>query len=593
MDSERSAGTSVRGWLARGASVLVAVAVFAATQAGMYLANPGWSINRFRAFFEHDQLGYLAIVTNFSEGQFQDVEPDTETGSNTYPRAYYEFAGLVARAFGLTPITAWNVTGLVAQLVLVAVLATVLITAGNRWWMGLLAPIPFLLGTFAVFQGDGWYTELASHAVLWGPFAVLHPLNGEAVSLSIAGMVLLSLGWLWWWPHGKRVRLFGTIGLSLVIGLLANVQTYSFIAAVYFLAGVLAVLTIVSGRWLILAVVSIGLIPVLFVWGPRVAAEFGQLPALVFGLLPMAPGLGVLIVRTRGVVVLFFGAAALGASPQIAATVGGLAAGDPFLLYRVASNSQLGVPAAAGLLGGTVLIVPLVGIAIAGLIRRRPEWAAYALGGATAWLLLASNDLWGANAEPYRLWIDMFFLIAATILPVLVLVARDLRALSAGRWVGLAGFAVVAVLAFLSMGDFVRFAGSFQARALMDTDSDRYRVAAGLARESASESPGTLLIVGPCLDPRVVKVTAGVPIAYFHYGMAWPEDFGAVNAIVAAGGALDPVAARQASATLVLTDGRCSNDWAARYADILVPQSSGSYVASDGTTATLTISTIR
>ena len=583
------------------------MAMFLAIQAGMYLANPGWSISRFRAFFEHDQLGYLAIVTNFSEGQFLDVEPDTETGSNTYPRAYYEFAGLVARTFHLTPIAAWNITGLAAQLVLVAVLASVLIAAGNRWWTGLLAPLPFMLGTFASFLGDGWYTQMASHAVLWGPFAVLHTLNGEAVSLSIAGMALLGLGWLWWRPHGRRLRMFGTIGLSLVIGLLANVQTYSFVATVYFLAGVLAVLAIVTGRWLILGAVSIGLIPVLFVWGPQVAAEFGQLPALVFGLLPMAPGLGVLIIRTRGVVLLYFGAAVLGAAPQVIVTLTGLASGDPFLLYRVASNSQLGVPPEDGLLGGTVLIVPLVGILIAAVVRRRPEWAAYAVGCAAAWLLLATNDRWGANAEPYRLWIDTFFLIAVTILPVLVLVGRDLFASTAGlagsaeqpvpravpRWLGVAGFALVAVLAVLSMGDFVRFAWSFEARALMDTDTDRYRVAADLARDSAAENPGTLLIVGPCLDPRVVKVTAGVPIAYFHYGMAWPEKFDAVNAIVAAGVALSPAAAADANATRVLTDGRCSNDWTAQYADILVPQTSRSYVALDGATGTLTISTFR
>lgn len=582
--------------------------IFLAIQAGMYLATPGWSIARFRAFFEHDQLGYLAIVTNFSEGEFQDVEPDTETGSNTYPRAYYEFAGLVARTFHLTPIAAWNITGLLAQLVLVAVLAAVLIAAGNRWWTGLLAPAPFMLGTFARFLGDGWYTQMASHAVLWGPFAVLHTLNGEAVSLSIAGMALLGLGWLWWLPHGRRVRLFGTIGLSLVVGLLANVQTYSFVATVYVLAGVLAVLAIGAGRWLILGAASIGLIPVLFVWGPQVAAEFGQLPALVFGLLPMAPGLGVLIIRTRGVVLLYFAAAVLGASPQVIVTLTGLASGDPFLVYRVASNSQLGVPLQDGLLGGTVLIVPLVGILIAALIRRRPEWAAYAVGCGAAWLLLATNDQWGANAEPYRLWIDTFFLIAVTILPVLVLVGRDLFASTAGRVagsaerprpravpraVGVAGFALVAVLAVVSMGDFVRFAGSVEARALMDTDTDRYRVAAELAKESAAENPGTLLIVGPCLDPRVVKVTAGVPIAYFHYGMAWPEKFDAVNAILAAGAALNPAAAADANATRVLTDGRCSNDWSAQYADVLQPQSSQTYVAPDGTSGTLTISTFR
>jgi hypothetical protein len=605
-DTQRETPTW-RSRLGAGAAVVAAAGIFLATQAGMYLQTPGWSLTRFRAYYEHDQLGYLAIVTNWSQGQFQAFEPDTETGTNTYPRLYYEVVGFLARVLGLQPVVAWNVFGLLAQLALVAGLALLLIAFSRRWWTGLLAPLPFLVGTFAFVYGPDWFTTLDSHAVIWGPFGILHSLNGEAVSLSIACLALFGLGWLWLSPHSPRSRMIVTLGLSLIIGLLGNVQTYSFIATVYLLMAILAVLALVSGRHVLLAVASVALIPAVFLAGPAVSAVAGQLPTLVFGLLPTLPGIVVLVLRTRGALAMYLTAAVAGASPQVISTVTGLVNGDPFLLYRVASNSQLGVPATVGLVSGIAVIVPLGFILVAAVIRRRAFWAAYALGGATAWLLLATNDRWGANAEPYRLWMDSFFLIAATLLPMLVLVVRDLWGSSAPvpagldlpgrravpRWLVVAGVGVVAAIAAVSLTDWNRFFNADIVRALMVTDSDRDRVAAALAAESSAANPGTLLLVGPCLDPRVIKITSGVPVAYFHLGMAWPREYEAVRTIIGNSQVIDVDSARRANATQVLTDSRCPTDWGLAYADTLIPEQSRSYTADDGGPGALTLWSIR
>lgn len=598
--------TFLRPGLAAAGATLVAAGVFLATQAGMYLQTPGWSVSRFRAYYEHDQLGYLAIVKNWSEGQFQAFEPDTETGSNTYPRLYYEATGFLARALGMDPIAAWNILGLLAQLALVVALALVLIRFSGRWWMALLAPVPFLLGTFAFVYGPEWFTSLASHAVIWGPFGILHSLNGESVSLAIASVGLLGLAWLWFRPHAARTRMLWSTGISLVIGALANVQTYSFIATVYLLLGILATLAVLTSRHRLLIVLSLALLPVVFLLGPAVAAAAGQLPTLVFGLLPALPGLIVLVLRTRGAFLLYLSAVGVGASPQIVGTVLGLVSGDPFLAYRVASNSQLGVPAGVGLVSGLVLMVPLVGILVAAVLRRRAVWAAYALGSGAAWLLLATNDRWGANAEPYRLWMDCFFLIAATILPMLTLVVRDLWASSTEapappappgatkrrpvpRWAIIAGVSVVAALAAVSLTDWNRFFNAEVARALLVTESDRDVAAGALARQSAAAHPGTLLLVGPCLDPRVIKITSGVPVAYFHLGMAWPRAYDAVRSIIGNSQVIDFASARQARATQVVTDSLCPTDWAELYAGRLVAEATRPYRADDGTPGTLTI----
>lgn len=575
------------------------------TQAGMYLASPGFSLGRFRDYFVHDQLGYLAIVKNFSEGQFAAVEPDTETGANTYPRMYYEAIGLVARVTGWDPIVAWNVCGMAVQLVLVGLLAAILIGLSRRWWVGLLAPVPFMLGTFSRLTVTGWYTPLESHAVIWGPFGLLHTLNGESVSLSIAAICVLSLALLWLRPARPRTRVLLTTLISLVLGGLANVQTYSFIAAIYLLAFGLAAWVILRGRHFVLAGLSVALIPVVFLAGPTVAEVGGQLPALVFGLLPAVPGMIALIVRSRGVVLLYCVAVVLGASPQVVGTVMSLVNGDPFLAYRVASNSKLGVPLEIGIISGLALIVPLAVILAAAIWRRRPLWGAYALGAALAWILLGTNDIWGANAEPYRLYMDIFFIVAATILPIGVLVLTDLwnsgkqsdppapekTRRPVPRWAVIVAATVCIGIATASLTDWWVFYRSGIARGLLVTDSPRDAVLTDLAQQSAETHPGTLIMVDSCIDPRVLKVTSGVPIAYYHLGMAWPTDYDAIATIVSSrlSGAIDRDAAIAGNATQVLSDSACGDDWGNRYAGDLVEQSSLPYTNDDGSTGTITL----
>ncbi|WEO78140.1 hypothetical protein BJQ94_03625 [Cryobacterium sp. SO2] len=611
-----------------GVVVTVALILHLIVQAGMYLATPGFSLARFRDYFVHDQLGYLAIVKNFSEGQFAALEPDTETGANTYPRMYYEAIGLVARVTGWDPIVAWNVCGMAVQLVLVGLLAAILIRLSRRWWVGLIAPVPFMLGTFSRLTVTGWYTPLESHAVIWGPFGLLHTLNGESVSLSIAAICLLALALLWLRPARTRTRVLLTTLICLILGGLANVQTYSFIAAIYLLAFGLAAWVILRGRHLVLAALSVVLIPVVFLAGPTVADAGGQLPALVFGLLPAVPGMIALIVRSRGVVLLYCVAVVLGASPQVVGTVMGLVTGDPFLAYRVASNSELGVPLETGLISGLALIVPLAVILAAAIWRRRPVWGAYALGAALAWILLGTNDIWGANAEPYRLYMDVFFLVAATILPVGVMVLTDLWAAatphpatpaaelgsaptspapvaeepagtavpregrrSVPRWAVLVAALLCVGIATVSLTDWWVFYRAGIARSLLVTDSPRNTALNDLALQSAETHPGTLLMVDSCIDPRVLKVTSGVPIAYYHLGMAWPTEYDAIATIVSSrlSGAIDRDAAIAGDATQVLSDSACGDDWGNRYADILVEQSSLPYTQDDGSTGTITL----
>jgi hypothetical protein len=613
--------------------VLVALVLHLLAQAGMYLAVPGFSLRQFRDYFVHDQLGYLAIVKNFSEGEFAAVEPDTETGAISYPRMYYEAIGLVARVTGWDPIVAWNVCGLVVQLVLVGLLAGILIGVSRRWWVGLVAPLPFMLGTFSTYTVGDWYTPLESHALIWGPFALLHTLNGETVSLSIAAICLLSLALLWLRPARTGTRVVLTTLISAVLGALANVQTYSFIAAIYLLVFGLATWIILRGRHYVLAALSAALIPVVFWLGPTVAEAGGQLPALVFGLLPAVPGMIALVVRSRGLVLLYCVAVVGGAAPQVVGTVNGIITGDPFLAYRVASNSKLGVPFDVGMMAGLALIVPLAVILIAAILRRRPVWGAYALGGALAWILLATNDVWGANAEPYRLYMDVFFLLSATILPVLVLVfsglwrapvaapaadaapaaprtgrhaiirPRQLRRMqgkqrahnTVSRWSVIVAAPLIIGVAAVSLTDWWVFYNSSVASALMVTDTPKHRAATTLALQSAEEHPDALIMVDFCIDPRVLKVTSGVPIAYYHLGMAWPTEYDAVATIVSSrlGGNLDRDAAIAANATQVLTDSECGDFWNDRYAADLEEQASLPYTDPDGESGTITLWTLR
>jgi hypothetical protein len=588
---------SSRRWVGRLAVSLAVAVVYLATQAGWLLVRGTQPIGQLRDYFSYDQYGYLAIVKNVADGQLGLFEPDTMTGSNYYPHAYYVLVGVAARLFGVSPLSAWNILGVAIQVALVVVLALVIIRLGGRWWLGLMAPVPFVLGTFAwLFDPQAWYLTLKSHAVLWGAFGVLYTLNGESFALCVAGIGALALIAVWMRPTSNAVRMTTTVIACLAFGLLAAVQTYSFIAIVYCAFFTIAIWALHHYRAWKLAILSASILVLVVLAGPSVASLAGQLPTLVFGLSSTIPGIVLLIVRTRGIAALWLGAVVLGALPQVTLTLTGILGHDPFLTYRVASNVNLGLEPSKGWIASLVLALPLVILAVFGLIRGDSRLVGYSLGFGTAWLLLSTNDMWGVNAEPYRLWIDGFTLTAITVLPMLVALVRSTVRHRVGQrrsrvTVALAlCLAVSAVVASGSMIDWFRFAIAADYHRTIPFNDPRDQAITSVALRISTATPGPLTLVDNCIDPKTLKVNAGIPVVFYHLGMAWPEHKRDIDEVLKAraDGDLDVSSAIKAGVRWIVTDSECVDDWGARYASNLEKAKSKSYPLGSGSTGTIT-----
>ncbi|ALD12308.1 hypothetical protein [Clavibacter capsici] len=528
-------------------AVAVAVLLFLVTQVGMLVHRTGSVVTSFRDYFVYDQLSYLSMVVNFARGDFASVEPFTETGRNTYPHLYYVVLGAFGHVTGLGPVESWNIVGTALQAGLVAAIGIACIRVTGRAWTGVLGFAPLLLGTFAWTQGPGqWYWQMSSHAVMWGPFGVLFTLNGEAAALSVAGIAFLGALVPFLRGSSRRARLVAMTAVAVVVGGLLNVHVYSFLATVFLSFYVVAAYAVIERPRRRLLVLSAALVPASLALAVVVAGAVGPLPAFVVGLLPTVPGLLATIGRTRGLALIPMGAALAATLPQIVTTVLASAAGDPFLSYRVASSKDLGVDLPLGPIAGAALIVPLVLILVAGIRARRTVWTAYAGGAMLAWAITSTNDLWRANQEPYRLWIDSFLLIAVTIVPVLLDVAvRTLRgrtdaaadadadaAVDASplaprrtRTLVAAATVLVVVIGATSALDWGRFfsAGRQLGQITFAEPLDR-----AIADVTAGATEGSI-VTGPCLDPQIVKIDSGRSVAHYNLGMAWPADRDAVD----------------------------------------------------------------
>ncbi|HAM27478.1 MAG TPA: hypothetical protein DCP11_12490 [Microbacteriaceae bacterium] len=579
-------------------AVSAAVILHLVAQLSMLLTRADWSLSSFRNYFASDQLSYMGIVADAAHGRFGNFEPFTETGSIYYPRFYYLVIGGGAHLFGLQPTTAWAIGGLLAQITLVVVVAVACIVMSGKLWTGVLAAGPFVLGTFSTVTDNNWFTQLDSHAVLWGPFGVLFTLNAESAGLCAGGIALLLLLLAYARLRRRTAKIIVVSVASVVIGALANVQTYSFLTTVYLAIYVVAAYALVTGKRKWPIYLSVLFIPVLFLLGPTVAHRGSPLVTLIFGLLPAVPGAIILLVRSRGLVALYFGLTGLAASPSVLGTLIGLSNRDPFLVYRVASSKNLGVEWDAGLVASTVLAVPLILVFIAGLHRRRKLWIAYPAGVGVAWVLLSTNDIWGANQEPYRFWIDCFTLVALTLLPIVITVVQEYlfpksrvdasrdgvvevesdssRPIGARvRLASVIAVVILAVLVVFSMHDWVRFykAGIYQSLI-------SYNGARETAMAKAAKGAGNgLVLTDPCVDPQTLKIVSGARDVYMNFGMAWPEKYKDVLQLEASRGdkILNVKAAGSAGVDLVMTDTACDADWSANYGSSLTKVDSAKY----------------
>lgn len=548
----------------------------------MLFSYPGWSWGSFRLIGMGDQLSYFGEVANGAHGNFAAVEPYTETGINSDPHLYYQVLGAISHVGGIAPADVWNLGGVGLQVLLVACVSVAAVLITRRWWTSFLGVLPFLIGTLS-FTSTGWNTSMKRPAVLWGAFVTMFPLNGESASLAVGGMLfLLLLVTATRWPHALMVV---GIVVGAGVGLLSGFQTYGYLTALFFAIYGLAIysLVVIGLRWP--AALSVGLFALIFLIGPTFASTFGRLVTLPLGLLPALPGLVIAVRRWRARVVWPLVALIVTSMPQVIGTWISLHDGDAFLKYRQASSAGIGVTWKDGLLCAVPLLVPLVLIVAAGVHRKQPLWIAYGAGCAIAWLLLAKNDGWGTNQEPYRLWIDSFALTAFTVVPIASRVAMAYVPRNAGaderlnpriRAIALLLGAATVAIGGVSSIDWFRFYKSQenQTYPLSGPVDTAMKVVA--SRVTGEE----LIMTDPCIAPDVLKAVTGDRVDAYSRGLAWPARVQQINLVtttLAKTGEFKSAELKAAGIGWLITDGACSADWPRTYSSLLDKVATSSY----------------
>lgn len=419
---------------------VTSVVIFLVTQLSM-LTRAGWSLASFRSYSVFDQLANYAIVVNGAHGNFSSVEPFTETGSMIDPHLYFTVLGVVAHLFGFSPVVVYNVAGIGVQVVLVAGLSVGFVAITRRWWAAFFGAAPFVLGTLSAVSGGNWFTSLQSHGVLWGTFGVMFAINSQSAALAIGALLLTMMIVLTRGRHSVNATTTIGVALGVGVGFLANVDTYSFFAVLFFaIFGLSAYAVTLERGWGPVAI-SLALLLWVLVVGDTLASALGRVAIFAVALLPALPGVTLAIRRWRFRVLAPLVAIAVSASPQLIRFAFAIKSGDPFLKYRQVATADLSVPWRQGLFCALPLLLPLIFVLLAGLYRKNSLWLAYSATSLTAWFLLAENNLWGANQEPYQLWIASYALVSFTIVPVVIDVAVTCRRpeldgerLLGGRW---------------------------------------------------------------------------------------------------------------------------------------------------------------
>lgn len=552
--------TAIRARVGVFAAAVVAVLAYAVAMLLPVLTSAPGPLRSLRTAFWHDQLGYLSIVANTAAGDYGVVEPMTLTGVNHYPRTYYVSVGAIAQLFHLEPVVAWNLVSILLQLGAVAALAVTMSLLARRWWAGMFAPAPYLVGTLSFLTAGEWRTPLDSHAVLWGPFGVIFSNNAETAGLSVIVIVMSAIALVWLRPVRRWARITVSLIGAAALGMLSGFQTYSFLTAVYLFATILAVIFLWRARWWWWAASGAALV-IVFVAGPLLADRAGQLPTLVFGLLFTVPGLILGLIRTRGMLAVYGGVLAVTAAPPILWTVSGIVGGDPFLTYRVASNHELGVVHPATFVASLPVVLPVLLLLLIAFRRRDRIAAPLLVAAALCAAVLALNDQWGANAEPYRFWIDMFLLsgvVAAIAACVMAGTPPDEPATRPVRIGIQAGAAVCAVVYVLSLADVVAFATDPLMTDTWNPTASREQAIELAARTAGADAPG-LIATDSCVDPRTTKITSQQAIAYYYLGMAWPAEVDALGGLVEGRleGSIDGADVAASDTRWLLTDSVC------------------------------------
>ena len=562
--------TLARG-LAVGGSFLTAQALSLWALLGP-VSNADWT-KGFRAYFSNDQLSYAAIAVNSSQSIGSSAEPLTGTGVSFYPSGWYHFLGLVNNVTGVPVNLLWQVLGLATIGIAIAILGLIAHTLSRRWWAPILPGLALFTGTLSTFIHDYWYTSLSAHAVIWGPFGTLFTLNSGAIALMGGTVALALILWHLLAPSRSNTRIFIAAAL---IGLLANLHTYAFFTTASFAAAFItltALITAKSRRRTVLVIAATGLV---LVFGNPIAALIGPLPLFALLLLVAAIAAYPFIKSNLYTTFSLIALAGIAASPQVIRTLLGIASQDEFLAYRQGSSLDLGVP----LIAAAVAAVPLILFAIYILFVSRvmpgqSQEVIYSFFAATAIgaVIMSTNDLWGFNQEPYRFWLQ-YSIITGFLISILLAYALSFQQ----KRTGLAVLVVAVLLWLISLADFAGFFSYAREQGVLPTQDSRALAIQELTKEIPSGSR-ELILSSRCTDPQLLKLITARPVAFFNYGLAWPDNREEVRDLNERLTGNTLIGLQAAQVGYVITDSNCDSDWAYTEAGIniisITPYDSG------------------
>ena len=525
------------------------------------VADQPWLLG-FRAYFSTDQLSYAAIATTVANGTFVPVEPLTETGVSFYPSGWYYVIGTVSLITGAPVYATWQVLGLLAVGIAIALLGWLGYSLTRNPITPLLPGLALATGTFSTFVADYWFTPLGYHAVIWGPFGTLFTLNAESIGVMTVAVVFtwLVVGSL----RREQQRPFATIIISAaVLGLLANVQTYSFFTGTSLAVAFLACFALITRPSRTRFIATVAALAVVLISGTFIAGITGPLP--LFGLLLLAtlPASWPLIREHVKLSVITVAAFVIAASPQVIRTALGLATGDDFLGYRQASTEDLGIDIGPALIAALPLLAIAAALLTASLAKPRTAQAktiaAAIVALATGVAVMSTNDLWGFEQEPYRFWLQysiIGLLSLATLLPWAW--SRCTATTTAPARAVIALTAAAAVLWSVSLVDTFAFRDYARSEGLIAAEGSKQAALKALVGPESG-----MMLFSACLDPQQLRLITGAPVAFFNRGLAWPEKKNEIDQLLDPGrvAVSDPAQVAAAGVTYVITDSTCEGEW--------------------------------
>lgn len=391
--------------------------------------------------------------------------------------------------------------------------------------------------------------------MLWGAFGTFFTLNAEVIGICLITAALALILWRTSQPkHGNAAFIIS----GALIGITANVQTYSFFTGLTMAAVWAAIAGLRRSRSRVRVAITVGVLVIASLSGNALADLLGHIPIYAFVLIAAAPGALVMAREHVNCALAFLIPLAVLSSPQLLRTAFGLVAKDDFLTYRQASTQDLGVPIGGGLIAALPVILLIITCLIGLRGSKRTAMTSLLFAGAASWLVLCTNDRWGFSQEPYRFWLEGFILnglLAATILPTAWRTYRERTKRGPLFPVTAIIALIVAIASLVDVTGWWRFAHD---QGILDTSSSRMIAITDITKDREG-----LIAAAPCIDPRALKLVTDAPVAHYNGGLAWPENPDSIKILLdpERRNVGDPVALRAAGAEFVVADSACTEQW--------------------------------